>query len=156
MNAPLNPTRHDLAAEMLARVAHSGQVDKSGAPYIDHVEAVANSPYVTTSHEWQAAWLHDVLEDTHVTHADLEAHGFDDEVITAVMLLTHWPMQARHYYMEALLTNEIATAVKKADNRSNADPDRLSAITDIATRNRLISKYTREWEWLNRASTRAE
>lgn len=68
---------NDLAAraETLARAAHAGQVDKAGAPYAAHparvAAAVAGDPLAEA-----AAWLHDVIEDTGTTLADLRAEGF--------------------------------------------------------------------------------
>ncbi len=51
-------------AEALARQHHAGQTDRSGVPYIEHVEAVARSPYLSSSRHRQVAWLHDIVEDT--------------------------------------------------------------------------------------------
>lgn len=70
-------------AEQLARIAHAGQVDKQGLPYIEHVARVAASVVTdvcatvpdTGSTAVAAAWLHDVLEDTPTTAADLLAAG---------------------------------------------------------------------------------
>ena len=61
-------------AEALARSAHAGQVDKAGAPYAQHPERVAAA--VTGDPQAQAAaWLHDVVEDTSTSLADLRAAG---------------------------------------------------------------------------------
>ncbi len=48
-------------AKELARLAHAGQVDKAGRPYIEHVARVAAA--CSDDPEAEAvAWLHDVLE----------------------------------------------------------------------------------------------
>ena len=57
------------AAEALARAAHAGQEDKAGQPYILHPQRVAAR---LSSPETQVvAWLHDTVEDTDVTLAQI-------------------------------------------------------------------------------------
>lgn len=74
-------------AEALARAAHEGQVDKSGAPYATHPERVAAR--VSEDDELVAiAWLHDVVEDTPITLDDLRGREFPESVVAAVDALT--------------------------------------------------------------------
>ena len=47
----------------LATIAHRGQVDKAGKPYIDHPRRVAGRLAGGPRYTLAAAWLHDVLED---------------------------------------------------------------------------------------------
>ena len=71
----------------LARAAHQGQVDKAGVPYLHHPCRLAEGmpDEITTC----VALLHDVLEDTPVTLAQLE-RDFPPEVTQAVdTLLSH-------------------------------------------------------------------
>jgi len=56
-------------AVAIASLAHEGQVDKAGAPYILHPLRVMSSQ-VTTEAQIVAV-LHDTVEDTDVTLADL-------------------------------------------------------------------------------------
>ena len=49
------------AADLVASMAHRGQVDKMGTAYIEHPRAVAS--FLETETEKTAALLHDVLED---------------------------------------------------------------------------------------------
>ncbi len=79
-------------ARNLARQSHEqvGQTRKStGAPYIVHptavVEIVRSVPH--TQHMLAAAWLHDTIEDTHLTLADIEI-AFGTHVATLVDMLT--------------------------------------------------------------------
>lgn len=51
--------------------AHRGQVDKAGQPYITHPARVA-ARVAGDENAVAAAWLHDVVEDTGLTLADLE------------------------------------------------------------------------------------
>ena len=55
---------------MLAIELHKGQKDKSGEPYILHVERVACN-FPNDSPEYLVALLHDTVEDTEVTIDDL-------------------------------------------------------------------------------------
>jgi (p)ppGpp synthase/HD superfamily hydrolase len=70
----------------LAVYAHRGQRDKSGEPYILHVLRVMLRQEAETARI--AAVLHDVLEDTSVTLADLRQAGYSDAVCTALDCLT--------------------------------------------------------------------
>jgi hypothetical protein len=58
-------------AERFAVAAHEGQTDKAGRPYIEHPRRVARR--LDTPEALAAAFLHDVLEDTEHTAADLAA-----------------------------------------------------------------------------------
>ena len=80
------PTASD--ARLFAANAHSGQMDQGGTPYVQHTDRVAAAAVTRTRHARQtdgpeagpvavpqAAYLHDVLEDTPVTAADLRQAG---------------------------------------------------------------------------------
>ncbi len=67
--------------------AHKDQTDKSGMPYVFHPFHLAEQmPDEETA---TVALLHDVIEDTHYTLDDLRAMGFDENVLTALALMTH-------------------------------------------------------------------
>jgi (p)ppGpp synthase/HD superfamily hydrolase len=106
-------------AAQLARHAHEGQFRRDGVtPYIRHAEAVASrlgdDPVAQA-----VAWLHDVLEDTPTTEADLRRHGVTEEVIAAVALLTKREGLAYESYLAAVKANPLARRVKIADMLSN-------------------------------------
>ena len=65
------------AAYELAKLAHSGQKRKDGSPYVTHCLAAADITVDMGLDEDSvvAALLHDVIEDTNITHADI-AHQF--------------------------------------------------------------------------------
>lgn len=65
------------AAYETAKVAHSGQLRKDGSPYVTHVVAAAENIVDMGLDEDSiiAALLHDVIEDTNLTHTDI-AHQF--------------------------------------------------------------------------------
>src|SRR5690606_11747524 len=87
------------------------------------------------------AWLHDVVEDTPVTLADLE-ESFPAEVTIAVDALTRRPGEDPADYYARVRAVPLALAVKLADLADNSDPQRLARL-DAATRDRLIAKYAR-------------
>src|SRR5699024_12815820 len=61
-----------------------------------------------------AAWLHDVLEDTTVTEAQLR-ESFPDEVVDAVAAVTKHPGESLETYFERVRAVPAAILVKKAD-----------------------------------------
>lgn len=124
-----------------AVIKHDGQYDKGGNAYILHVLAV-HSFLNTTDAELQAiAILHDVIEDTDATYADLEAIGMTDRVIAGVKAMTKQRGQTAEEYMEAVCSNRDAMQVKLADLRHNSDIRRLKGVTEKDIRR--IEKYHR-------------
>lgn len=116
-------------AERLARHAHGGQVDKVGEHYVDgHLTRVVG--LVEGDDAKAVGWLHDVLEDTAMTAADLRAAGIPARVIEAVELLTRPPKGAPDRgtyadYIAGLLRatdNPLALKVKLADLRDHLNP----------------------------------
>ncbi len=110
-------------AQRIATKAHEGQVDKAGAPYINHPAHVAAS--VEGDNAKAVAWLHDVVEDTPITFADLADQGMSPTVIDALRLLTHDEATPYFDYIRAIKNNSIARAVKLADLRHNSDLSRI-------------------------------
>ena len=84
-----------LLAIRVANEAHNGQYRKwghSSIPYIIHPLRVMNNVAMileSTEDMVIAAVLHDVLEDTKLTEADLVAKGFGGEVVLFVKALTN-------------------------------------------------------------------
>lgn len=114
----------------LATNAHHGQYDKGGNPYILHVFAVMNL-LETPDEELQCiALLHDVIEDTKTTFAELREAGFDQRVIDAVALLTKMPGQTYDEYKAGVFSSVDAMQVKKADLTHNSDIRRLKGISE--------------------------
>mgnify|MGYP000554038069 CR=1 FL=1 len=66
-------------AILIATIAHKGQIDKGGAPYIMHLIRVMNAG--NTENEKICGILHDLIEDTEWTFQKLKEEGFDDEII---------------------------------------------------------------------------
>lgn len=140
-----------LEAERIATEAHDGQLDKAGRPYIEHPRRVAAwaqrlNPEVAEA-VLEAAWLHDVLEDTSVTRDELAAHGISAEAIAMVEAVTKRAGEPREAYFARVLACPGALEVKRADLADNTDPERLARL-DEATRARLEAKYATAFELL--------
>lgn len=131
-------------AEQLAREAHKGQKDKSGADYIGHplrVSARCKSPKAKI-----AGLLHDTIEDTYITPQMLKDMGFEDDIVEAVIALSRQSGETYAEFIVRASQNEIAKEVKIADLEDNMDIRRLNEITDIEI-NR-IKKYFHSWRYL--------
>jgi (p)ppGpp synthase/HD superfamily hydrolase len=131
----------------LAATHHAGQTDKAGAPYILHVLRVMMKQDSDAARI--VAALHDVVEDTRITVADLARAGFGAEVVAAVDLLTRRPDVAYDVYLEAIAANPLARAVKIADLEDNMDVRRLGAVGD--EEQARLAKYHRSWKRLTAA-----
>ncbi|MBR6551368.1 MAG: HD domain-containing protein [Clostridia bacterium] len=110
--------------------AHKEQKDKSGMPYVFHPFHLAEQ--MTDEATTVVALLHDVVEDTNTTFEDLEKQGFDEEIISALKLLTHNDDTPYMDYVAEIKNNKIATAVKLADLRHNSDLTRLDVVDEKA------------------------
>ena len=126
--------------------AHYGQVDMAGMPYQEHPERVlhrmlARWPDATVD-EQHAALLHDVLADTSITEADLRRLGYSEVVVSTVVAVTrdrNWPY---HAWVQVIADSGVVSAirVKWAENRDNADPERL-ALLPKEVRIELAARY---------------
>ena len=106
-------------ALLLAIKKHAGQSRKDKTPYINHPIRVAlrlkEKGYDLT---YQIAGLfHDLLEDTDASEDEIRVYG--EDILTAVKLLTKKPNQDMPLYVENILHNPIAKAVKEADRNDN-------------------------------------
>jgi (p)ppGpp synthase/HD superfamily hydrolase len=104
-------------AERLARQAHAGQFRLDGVTrYITHPEAVAAS--VTSDEAKAVAWLHDTLEDTGLDIHHMNEAGISDDVIDAVLTITHHDQDYLEY-IQRVASNPLAREVKLADIQHN-------------------------------------
>lgn len=108
--------------------AHKDQRDKSGAPYVFHPFHLAEQ--MADEDATIVALLHDVMEDTDYTIDDLQKMGFNNEVLSALSLMTHDPAVPYMEYVAAIKSNSIAKTVKLADLRHNSDMTRLETVTE--------------------------
>ena len=108
-------------AMRIAYRAHHGQKDYNGVPYIFHPIHLAEA--MDDEISCCVALLHDVVEDTDVTLAQLE-EIFPKEVTEAVSLLTHREGVDYFEYVRCIKDNPIARKVKLADLAHNSDQSR--------------------------------
>lgn len=134
-------------AIQIAAKAHAGQVDQGGQPFILHPLRVMHRMLTTPG--MRVAVLHDIVEDTPVTLADLVAAGLPTEEVFALDALTHIKNEPYRMYIGRVRMNALATAVKLADIADNSDPTRV--IPNPETRVRLSTKYKWAVEFLTRS-----
>ena len=130
----------------IAYMAHHGQFDKGGYPYIHHPIHLAEQ--METEETTIVALLHDVVEDTDYTLENLSEMGFGETVVKALSLLTHDDAVEYMDYVLAIKDNPIAKAVKLADLRHNSDLSRLDVIDEKAQTRR--EKYLKAIDLLEK------
>ncbi|MYR40585.1 HD domain-containing protein [Streptomyces sp. SID5910] len=130
--------------EAVARAAHTGQTDKAGRPYAEHLLAVAEGVRRRGGDDEQiaAAWLHDAVEDDALSERWLREAALSARTKDIVRALTKRAGEPPEAYAARILATPGALLVKEADLAHNADPARL-AVLDAATRARLTEKYAR-------------
>lgn len=137
-------------ASALAARAHAGQVDKAGHSYTEHIFAVRDAlrPYGVDAQI--AGVLHDVIEDTDWTAADLRAAGVPSHVVEAVEAVTRRPGETYMDLVRRAAAHPLGRLVKLADNRHNSDEARLALLPDEQAK-RLRARYARAREALETA-----
>ena len=139
-------TKMTISAMKTAYNAHLGQLDYNDVPYIFHPCHLAEQ--MDDEISCTVALLHDVVEDTSLTFADLE-QIFPKQVVEIVMLLTHDEKVDYFDYIQKIKTNVIATKVKLADIEHNSNEDR--SIGSNLTQEQLLywkEKYAKAKEML--------
>ena len=114
-------TEMTIRAMKTAYAAHEGQLDYNGVPYIFHPYHLAEQ--MDDEISCTVALLHDVVEDTSVTFAELE-QLFPAQVMEAVRLLTHDDNDDYFDYVRRIRQNPVAVKVKLADLAHNSDRTR--------------------------------
>jgi (p)ppGpp synthase/HD superfamily hydrolase len=148
MEMDMTPSSMLARAIALAATAHQDQTDKAGRPYILHTLKVMHYLRSDDDELMAIAVLHDVVEDTHITYADLRAAGLSERVVAGVQSMTKQRGQTTEEYLDQVLANPDAVRVKMADLRHNSDIRRLKGVTqkDI----QRIEKYNRMYEDLKK------
>jgi len=144
------PTLEEAIA--LARQAHEGQVDKAGAPYIEHPLRMMES--VEGEDAKIVAVLHDTVEDTFVTFDSLRDAGYPEHVIEAIEGVTkrddeHGDEGYEKFIARAAL-NPLSRQIKIADLQDNMDLSRIAEPTEKDYKR--LQKYQRAINYLNHLS----
>lgn len=125
--------------------AHKDQIDKSGMPYVFHPFHLAEQMEDELS--TVVALLHDVVEDTDYTIADLKKMGYPEAVLEALTLMTHDSHVPYMEYVAAIKPNPTARSVKLADLHHNSDLSRLDSVDAKAIAR--VEKYRKAIALLN-------
>ena len=119
----------------LSEKYHEGQ--KYGIkPYTYHLQAVAESVGDDPTMK-VIAWLHDILEDTECTEAELRA-VFSSKIVDAVVAMTKIEGEEYSDYIERVKSNPLAQDVKIHDTLCN--------LTESVKTNQWgrVRKYTKQ------------
>lgn len=120
----------------IAVEAHATQTDKQGEPYMLHVMRVALAMPVHSDAQI-VALLHDVVEDSGVTLAEIEAAGFGYTVVRAVDSITRRDGEPYAAYIQRVALDDVARAVKWADLSDNVS----RATDDVDPHGTLRRRY---------------
>lgn len=107
----------------IAAQAHASQVDRAGAAYIFHPLHLALG--AADDDERCVALLHDVLEDTDVTAAQLEGAGISSRLVAAIEALSRRAEEDYPAFIERVCQDRLASRVKLLDLAHNSDLSRL-------------------------------
>ena len=129
-------------ALIFATEKHRGQKRIGGGDYITHpiavCEIVKNQGY---GEDYQiTALFHDLLEDTTATEDEILFYG-NQEILTAVKLLTKQKGYDMAEYIGAIKNNKIAFVVKSADRLHNLQS---ALVTDVDFKRKYILE-TIDW-----------
>lgn len=104
-----------------ATIKHLNQYRTGGEPYITHPIAVSKIVMdmgYTEIDYLITALFHDLLEDTDTTEEEIIYYG-NENILTAVKLLTKYPRYNMDDYISKIKLNDIAKVVKTADRLHN-------------------------------------
>lgn len=125
----------------IAAQAHQEQRERNGTAYILH--PIRLMLRCTTETAQITAILHDVVEDTTWTLAQLHAEGFNDEILAALDCLTRRPDETYEQFIERIAPNPLARTVKLADLEDNMDIRRLPHVGPHEQAR--LERYHRAW-----------
>jgi len=112
----------------LAKKYHEGQVDKGGAPYIEHPLRVMEG--VESLDEKILAVLHDVLEDCDVSKDKLIEEGLPEYLVEKLELLCKGKNEKYFDYIDRIKVDQSTIHVKLSDLRDNMNLKRLKEVTE--------------------------
>lgn len=104
-------------AIIIASEAHKGQSSINGEPYILHplrllIKAKSNEEKIIAA-------LHDVIEKSNISLADLKNKGFNQNIISSIDSLTRRRSESYVDYIGRLMQNRISVKIKLLDLTDN-------------------------------------
>ena len=125
----------------IALRAYAGQKDKAGKTYILHPLRLMQQ--MQSDEQMAVALLHDVIEDSETTDADLLNAGIPQQVVDAVKSLTKRRGESYEDFIDRVLQNDLAVRVKIADIEDNINVLRLAQLSEKDLQR--IVKYHKAW-----------
>jgi (p)ppGpp synthase/HD superfamily hydrolase len=127
----------------LAAKVHKGQVDRFGKPYILHVMRV-----MMRGHDFDEqvlGALHDVLERSNLTMADLEKKGFSPRILKGMVHITRIPEETYEQYIDRVMEDNLAIRVKLHDLADKMDLLHVEQLdpSDLKRYNKQLAAYHR-------------
>lgn len=104
-------------AIIIACEAHQGQSSINGEPYILHPLRLLIK--VKSNEERIIAILHDVIEKTNISLADLKNKGFNQNIISSIDSLSRRRGESYVDYIGRLMQNRISVKIKLLDLADN-------------------------------------
>lgn len=126
INSPLVAKAYAIAVK-----AHAGVKRKSGEVYLNHPLRVARKLQAAGfNHEVVAvALLHDAVEDSDLTLADLKRYGFSERVVSGVDSVTKREGEDYKDAIQRARQHPIGRLCKLADNLDNSSDEQLAPFT---------------------------
>lgn len=133
----------------ITSVAFEDKLDKGGVPYIMHCLHVMNIIGKKSDKDQELmciAVMHDLVEDTEWTIADLTSAGFSSRVCAGVSDMTHDPYETYEEYIKVISLNPDARKVKLVDLKHNSDIHRMKSLDKKHFKR--LEKYHRAYAFL--------
>lgn len=131
------------ATQNLVDALFAGKTDKGGKPIADHSRRCVDNLKSSTPYYVKLAMaLHDVIEDTCLTFADLRSLGYPQSTLDLLDSVTIRPGESYMGHINRLIASGRfwALVMKLSDNKDNTDPERLARL-DPDTRARMENRY---------------
>lgn len=132
----------------LSKKLHSGQVDRAGKPYFNHIQRVFKSirqKFPSDDSIAIVALLHDSVEDTSMSISKIEKM-FGKEISQSINAITKRNNEEYSSYLRRVKRNKMARIVKLVDIKDNLNLDRLPnpGLEDF----KRVEKYKRAIKYL--------
>lgn len=134
----------------LIALAHRGQLDKGGQPYIQHLVRVSQAQ--TDLRHQLLALVHDIIEDTETTFDELYEVGFDFKDVEVIKAMTKDDSESYEEYIERLSQNQDAIPIKIADLKDNMNFTRLKKINQEILDRSMTKYFNAYWKLQNMSS----
>lgn len=128
-------------AVRLAAKVHQGQLDRFDQPFLLHVLRVATKG--RDAEEQVLGALHDVLERSELTMADLRERGYPEKLLVALDHITRRSNEDYETYIDRVALNSLALRVKVHDLADKMDLRNVAELNeaDLRRYNKQMAAY---------------